>query len=240
MAVENRVRDLENEVKILKNEIKTVLLNIQDHVLTYYATPFRPDGAAQAPGRESGTGAIDAQPSPRLEEAEGEIPASDNGAEELVPDEIPEPEPEPDLMGAMMGPDTGDDSGGLMDLLQAFTGAPGGGFGQPQSDDAWPSCLKGGDVDLAMLAKLSAWVNSTSRTLGGKKAKAMLDTYAMTGLVSPNVVRLLQLFVKFDGQAPRGKVPNKAILTALVSLDRALGRRVDPTAMALSLLLDGS
>ena len=62
----------------------------------------------------------------------------------------------------------------------------------------------------------------------------------MTGLVSPNVVRLLQLFVKFDGQAPRGKVPNKAILTALVSLDRALGRRVDPTAMALSLLLDGS
>jgi len=257
MAVENRVRDLENEVKILKNEIKTILLNIQDHVLTHYASPFVAVAASQSAAKQaevddgsaqSGTttweGALTVVD--RLEEAVEEIPASDNGAEELVPDKMPEPapapEPAPDLMSMMNPtPQPQDDSGGLMDLLQAFTGSPGGGFGQqPQNDDAWLSSLTGGNIDLALLAKLSGWVNSTSRVLGGKRAKAMLDTYAMSGIVSPNVVRLLGLFVKFDSPAPKGKVSNKTLLTALLNLDRALGRKVDPTTMALSLLLDGS
>ena len=250
MAVENRVRDLENEVKILKNEIKTILLNIQDHVLTYYSSPFVAATASQSAAKqaESDVGSAQSGTSSwegaltvvdRLEEAAAEIPASDNGAEVLVPDKMPEPTP--DQMRGMMGLDTGDDSDNLMDLLQAFTGSPGGGFGQqPQNDDAWLSSLTGGSVDLAMLAKLSAWVNSTSRVLGGKRTKAMLDTYAMSGLVAPNLVRLLGLFVKFDSPAPKGKVPNKALLTALLNLDRALGRKVDPTTMALSLLLDGN
>ena len=89
-----------------------------------------------------------------------------------------------------------------------------------------------------MLSKLSAWVNKTSQALGGKRAKTMLDTYAMTGLISPKVVKLLGLFVNFEGEAPKGKLSNKAVITALLSLDRTLGRKVDATAVALSLILD--
>jgi len=283
MAVENRVRDLENEVKILKNEIKTILLNIQDHVLTHYSSPFVAAPASQAAAKEEeansggtqsatfpGRGSLTALD--KSDEVVADIPAPDNGVGRTVPDKIPEivPTSVPDSMGElmrdMMRPDRVGDSGGSMSLIQTFSGrpetfsgtpgtlsgtpeafsgtpetlsgTPGGSFSQHQGDEAWLGSLKG-DVDLPMLSKLSAWVNKTSQTLGGKRAKTILDTYAMTGLISPKVVKLLELFVSFDGKAPKGKVSNKAVITALLNLDRTLGRKVDATAVALSLLLDG-
>jgi len=284
MAVENRVRDLENEVKILKNEIKTILLNIQDHVLTHYSSPFVAAPALQAAAIEKEADSGGARPATssregslsvvdRREKTVADIPAAYNGAEKPLPDKrleiVPKPMPSSmgELMRGMMRPDTGGDSGGSMDLLQAFSGTPeafsgtpetfagtpetfagtpetfagtpGGSFGQPQGDETWLEALKG-DVDLAMLSRLSEWVNNATQTLGGQRTKTMLDTYAMTGLISPNVIKLLGLFVSFDdGEAPGGKVSNKAILTALLNLDRVLGRKVDATAVALSLLLDG-
>jgi len=284
MAVENRVRDLENEVKILKNEIKTILLNIQDHVLTHYSSPFVAAPALQAAAIEKEADSGGARPATssregslsvvdRREKTVADIPAAYNGAEKLLPDKrleiVPKPMPSSmgELMRGMMRPDTGGDSGGSMDLLQVFSGTPeafsgtpeafsgtpepfagtpepvagtpGGSFGQPQGDETWLGALKG-DVDLAMLSRLSEWVNNATQTLGGQRTKTMLDTYAMTGLISPNVIKLLGLFVSFDdGETPGGKVSNKAILTALLNLDRVLGRKVDATAVALSLLLDG-
>ena len=77
--------------------------------------------------------------------------------------------------------------------------------------------------------------------LGGKRAKAVLEVYVMTGLLSTNVSKVLQLFVSFDGQEPAGagEVPMREILNSILQLDKVLGRQVDPTAVALSLLLDG-
>ena len=255
MAVENRVRDLENEVKILKNEIKTILLNIQDHVLTHYSSPFVAAPALQAVAKQevAVSGVTQSATSSRqgtlsvvdrLDEAVADTPAADNGAETPVPE--PRSSSMEDLMRGMLRPDTGGDSGGSTDLVHALSGTsealsrtPGDSLGQPQSDETWLGSLRG-DVDLGMLSRLSDWVNDTSQVLGGQRTKTMLDTYAMTGLISPNVVKLLGLFVSFDdGEATEGKISSKAILTALLNLDKTLGRKVDATAVALSLLLDG-
>jgi hypothetical protein len=242
MAVEERVRDLESEVKVLKNEIQAVLLNIQDQVLTYYATPFRPDlgnfhaddGVAAGAGSAEGSGAGDPSYSTwegaltvvdRLEEGQGGIPAPDGGVTELEPEELPRPR---------------DESQSLVDIVKSWTGTAQQVEPAPrQSQEEWLESLEG-DVNLALLAKLATWANAAVNRMGGKRAKAILETYVMTGLISSNVARLLEVFVTFEGRGkPAGKLATRDVLTTLMNLDKILGRKVDATAVALSLLLEG-
>jgi hypothetical protein len=241
MAVEERVRDLESEVKVLKNEIQAVLLNIQDQVLTYYATPFTPDlgefvsdDAAAGGGSSDGPGAGDPSYSTwegaltvvdRLEEGQAGDTASNEAVAELEPDELPAPR------------DKGDS---LVDIVKSWTGTAQEVEPAPrQSQEEWLESLEG-DVNLALLAKLATWANAAVKRMGGKRAKAILETYVMTGLISSNVARLLEVFVTFDSRGrPTGKLATRDVLTTLMNLDKILGRKVDATAVALSLLLEG-
>ena len=242
MAVEERVRDLESEVKVLKNEIQAVLLNIQDQVLTYYATPFTPDlgdyhsddDVAAGGGSSDGPGAGDPSYSTwegaltvvdRLEEGQGGASVPDKSVTDLEPEELP------------MQRDEGDS---LVDIVRSWTGTTQEVEPAPrQSQEEWLESLEG-DVNLALLAKLATWANAAVKRMGGKRAKAILETYVMTGLISSNVARLLEVFVTFDGRGrPAGKLATRDVLTTLMNLDKILGRKVDATAVALSLLLEG-
>ena len=242
MAVEERVRDLESEVKVLKNEIQAVLLNIQDQVLTYYATPFTPDlgnfhsddEVAAGSGSSEGSGTGDPSYSTwegaltvvdRLEEGQGGEAVPDEGVAELQTEQLPTRRDEGDS---------------LVDIVKSWTGTTQEVEPVPrQSQEEWLESLEG-DVNLALLAKLATWANAAVKRMGGKRAKAILETYVMTGLISSNVARLLEVFVTFDGRGrPAGKLATRDVLATLMNLDKILGRKVDATAVALSLLLEG-
>jgi len=241
MAVEERVRDLENEVKILKNEIQAVLLNIQDQVLTYYSTPFRPDlSTFPGPdGANGGKGGDGLDPGDQLHSTwEGALTVVDRLEEGDGEIEMPEesvPEFEPDVL-----PPRGEKEDSLLDLVKSWTGAAPASQPDPrQNQEQWLASLDG-DVNLALLAKLATWANDAVKKLGGERAKAILETYVMTGLLSSDVAKLLEVFVAFDAKSkPQGKLATRDVLSTLMNLDKILGRKVDATAVALSLLLDG-
>ena len=181
-------------------------------------------------------------------EAVGQVPARREAPVERQPGEEPErPAPRPQQTAALVTDsetettsDNGsdDDVGSFLEMVRSWTGAPGEEVRPTELSDDWIASVQG-EVDLALLAGLANWANTTIRKMGGKRAKAILEVYVMTGLISADVSRLLQLFVSFDGKGSSRKPAMKDVLSSLMLLDKVLGRQVDATAMALSLLLDG-
>jgi hypothetical protein len=257
MALEDRVRDVENEVKVLKNEIKTVLLNIQEHVLTYYMSPFKPEagpGLAAAPTQNEETidqgpgksGSSGSSPKP-VNRVDG--PPETSGGSDVESTVVQPKAPKGPTTSRAGGPGSGGaaSANGAMPDLQSLLGMVNSTNGvsvDPSAasgiEDDWLSSLQG-EVDLAQLAGLANWANGAVKIMGGKRAKAVLDVYAMTGILPQNVAKVLQVFVPFDGSQPPSSsdVPMRELLQSLLQLDKVLGRQVEPTAVALSLLLDG-
>jgi len=71
MEINQRVDELEGELKIIKNEVQSVLLDVREHVLSYYKNPFQmvnmqqPKGGGEAgitAGISSGSGGKDRMP----------------------------------------------------------------------------------------------------------------------------------------------------------------------------------
>jgi len=115
--------------------------------------------------------------------------------------------------------------------------------GQEEEDDALPeeppATPSGAESDKDVVVKLSGWISSTARKIGGERTGKLIQAYTGKGIISPDLesplLRLVGLIT--DDSAPRQVAVNE-VLKALLHLNELLGR--DSNAEEALSLIEGA
>ena len=115
--------------------------------------------------------------------------------------------------------------------------------GQEEEDDALPeeppATPSGAESDKDVVVKLSGWISSTARKIGGERTGKLIQAYTSKGIISPDLesplLRLVGLIT--DDSAPRQVAVNE-VLKALLHLNELLGR--DSNAEEALSLIEGA